>query len=90
MPQPAMRLLDLVGPGPIVGPGSVNCFINDIPASLTGDVVTTHGEPPHVNPPTITGSPTVFVNDRPLNAVSLTTAPCGHVGSTGSPTVFVN
>lgn len=90
MPFPAQRLFDLVGPGFLVGPGSLNVTINNVPASLTGDFVSTHGEPPHVFSLTVTGSPTVFINNRPVNCLLTTVAACGHAATTGSPTVFVN
>lgn len=90
MPQPAQRLLDLVGPGPISGPGALTVFINAIPASLTGDTIIPHGEPPHTTAVTVTGSPNVFVEGRPINCVGITAASCAHVGITGSPNTFVN
>lgn len=87
MPLPACRLLDLVGPGVITGPGAPTVTINGIPASLMGDIVATHGEPPHVAVPIVVGAPTVFVMGIPPTAVGVSAAACGHMASIGSPTV---
>lgn len=86
----AQRQFDAVGPGAIVGPCSLNVKINDRKASIVNDFVTTHGEAPHISPPTQFGSPNVFVNDLNLNCTNLTVAICQHRGTTGSTNVHVN
>ncbi len=48
--------------GLIVGPGAPTVFINGAPASLPGDAIVGHGDPPHSGPVTVPApSTTVFI-----------------------------
>lgn len=46
--------------GLIIGPGSQNIFIEGMKASLAGDVITSHGKPPHSTVFTVPGQSKVF------------------------------
>lgn len=89
MPGAARVGVDLASAGLITGPGSPTVWINNKPASLVGDTVAPHGEPPHTTPVIISGSGTVWINGRPSTVQAISAASCGHAVSTGSTTVFI-
>ena len=79
---------DLVGGGVIVGPGATSVTVNDKVISVINDTVQTHGDPPHVMPPIITGAPTIFAEDKKINLTSISRASCSHTVDTGSSNTF--
>lgn len=87
MPAVARVGVDQVASGVITGPGSATVFVDGLPASVIGDTVSAHGEPPHTTPTVATGSSTVFVDGKPLTLQGISTVSCGHSVSTGSATV---
>lgn len=55
--------VDIAG-APIIGPGATTLFVNGSPASLEGDLVVSHGLPPHLVPLTVAAqNPSVFAGD---------------------------
>jgi hypothetical protein len=52
--------IDVAG-GLIVGPGNLTVFVEGFPVSMPGDLITTHGLPPHDVPVTANPSVDVFV-----------------------------
>lgn len=88
---PALRVGDFCSghqggdPRPVIS-GSVDTFINNIPAARAGDVWNLHGVPPHTGIG-VTGSETVFCNGRPLMRMGDPIS-CGSHGGAGSFDVF--
>lgn len=80
--------VDIVGGGVIVGPGAQTVTVNDKVISVINDTVQTHGEPPHVMPPIVTGAPTIFAEDKKINLTSISRATCSHSVETGSNNTF--
>jgi len=88
MAQVARTQVDRVASGIILGPGSPTVTVNDKSCSIINDIVSTHGDPPHVSPTIVTGAPTVFATDKPVSVTGISTAKCGHTVNTGSSNVF--
>lgn len=63
-------------------------FVNDLQASIDGSQVEEHGIGEHDNPFTDSGSPTVFINNIPVNRTGDPDT-CGHARAEGSPDVFI-
>jgi uncharacterized Zn-binding protein involved in type VI secretion len=74
--------------GVIIGPGQPTVIVNGTPISVVGDLITTHGAPPHVSPSIITGSSTVFAGGKPISLQAVSTCTCAHPVVTGSPNVI--
>ena len=96
MPGIARVGVDNAGGGVIVGPGAptvlaegfiVSCASGATPE--TGDVVTTHGEPPHNVALIQSGSATVIAMGRPVAMAAFSIATCGHPVGPGAVTVQV-
>lgn len=81
--------LDIFGAGVVLGAGSVTTRIDGAPASLVGDLIAPHGEPPHSAGVIANGSSTVLIDGRPVAAQAISIATCGHPASSGSVTTFV-
>jgi uncharacterized Zn-binding protein involved in type VI secretion len=88
MPKAGRVGVDKAG-GVITGPGSPNVFTNNKKASVLKDIVATHGDSPHVQPPIVSGSKSVFINNKPATVQTISKAACGHPVSTGSPNVYI-
>lgn len=87
MAGPVARVgLDRAGPGVILGPGAPTVFVNGMPTSVIGDLVTPHGSPPHKQAVITTASPTVFANGKPVTRLG-SIATCMHP-VTSSSNVF--
>lgn len=93
MNNAARSNLDKTIGGGILLNGSINVFINNIPASFLGSQVSPHGccgEPGceiHCSSVIITGSSTVFVNN--IQSIRMgDSASCGDPIISGSPNVF--
>ena len=86
--QVARISVDIVGGGPIIGPGATSVTVNDKVISVKDDQVTTHGDNPHVLPTITKGAPTIFAEDKQVNLTSISTATCGHTVDTGSGNTF--
>lgn len=89
MPGIAKVTASLAGTGIIIGPGAPTVKAEYSTVSVINDLVTTHGEAPHIQPTIITASTTVFANYKPVTVESLSTASCGHSVVAGAPTVIV-
>ena len=90
MPPAGKVFESLVGPGGVVtGPGAATVLIEGKPASIIGDTVSAHGEPPHSKPFIITGSSTVRIESRNATVVGISQATCGHKVSTGATSVII-
>lgn len=63
-------------------------FINGLQVSIDGSDVEGHGVGEHAGPLTASGSPTVFINNIPVNRTGDPDT-CGHPRAEGSPDVFV-
>ncbi len=69
---------------------SKTVLVNGLPAALMGDILTPHIKgPKHAVSKIVTGSPTVFVEGRPLARVGSITS-CKHRMITGSFNVFTS
>jgi len=77
-------------PGTIVKVTQNTVFVNGLPLSVDGSLVSGHpgGKPHSDNPKTANGSNTVFVDGKPVNRVGDADT-CGHKRLTGSPDVFI-
>ena len=80
--------VDQVSGVPIVGPGATSVTVNDKVISVINDVVTTHGDPPHVNPTIVKGAPSITAEDKNISITSISTVTCGHTVDTGSSNTF--
>lgn len=85
MPGAARALQDSAG-GLIIG-GASSVLVNNMPASIMGDAVTSHGENQHQSASMIVGSPTVFAQGLPVVRQGDPSS-CGHI-ATGSSNVLV-
>jgi uncharacterized Zn-binding protein involved in type VI secretion len=72
--------------GGVLIQGSSNVFVNGKPAVRKGDLVATHGKPPHAGPKMVGSSSSVFVNGKGVCRAG-DAASCGHT-ATGSGNVF--
>lgn len=89
MPGAARAGVDQVAGGLITGPGIPSVQINRSPASVLGDAVAAHGEPPHTVATITSGSKTVTIGGRPATVQTISTASCQHTVSTGSINVII-
>ncbi len=89
MPSAARVTADLVQAGVINGPGATKVLINNLPASVVGDAVAAHGDVPHAKATIVTGSTTVYFENRPATVQTLSAASCGHKVTTGSINVII-
>ena len=90
MPKVA-RFLDMVGTGVIQSTKPTGVFVEGKPIATLGDIVSTHGEAPHISPTIILGtSATVFAGkaSSPVAMVG-SKASCMHSVTKGSFTVNV-
>ena len=81
----------MAGGGLITGPGEPTVFVNGAPIALVGDLIATHGEPPHTSGSSLiaTGSTTVKAGPKSgFVAIAPGTVSCGHTLSPGSTTVI--
>ncbi len=84
MPFPAARVGDMTATGDtIVGPGAATVFIENMPASVMGDMVTGAACAGTVT----VGSPTVLIMGRP--AARVTSTVVGSNPATGVPVTTV-
>ena len=84
---PVCRLKDKNTGGSTAIQSSKNVFCNGLGVHLQGQKWTGHGRGKHSHPISRKGSPTVFVNGKPLMRVSDPIS-CGHKVATGSPNTF--
>ena len=89
MPQLGLVGKSLVGPGTDSGPGAQTVFAEGSPVSLVGDLVSPHGEAPHISATIATGSDSVFAEGKPVVVQGLSKASCSHEVTTGAATVQV-
>jgi uncharacterized Zn-binding protein involved in type VI secretion len=89
MPGAARVLVDTVVAGVITGPGVPSVVINGAPASVVGDTVAAHGEPPHTTPTIATGSTTVIIGGKFATVQDISVASCQHKVSAGSLNVII-
>jgi uncharacterized Zn-binding protein involved in type VI secretion len=73
------------GGGKIVN-GAGTVFANGIAVGLHVSSITSHDDGPHRNASTTSGSPTVFVEGKPVLRVGSSIS-CGHSVTQGSPDV---
>lgn len=78
MPGVSRVRRDEAGGGIIIGPGAPSVVVNGKPASVVGDVITTHGPSPHIQPVITSGSQTVFAEGQPISLESTSTTTCQH------------
>lgn len=83
---PVARLKDKNTGGSTARECSQNVFCNGLGVHLQGQKWGGHGRGNHSRPTSIKGSPTVFVNGKPLMRVGDPLS-CGHKVATGSPNV---
>jgi uncharacterized Zn-binding protein involved in type VI secretion len=88
MPQLGLVGKSLVGPGTDLGPGAQTVFAEGSPVSLVGDLVSPHGEAPHISATIKTGSTLVFAEGKSVVIKDLSQADCAHVVTTGATTVY--
>lgn len=88
--RPLCRMGDInTGFGKVVAT-SKTVYANFLPVALLGDLLTPHIKGPrHAASIIITGSPTVFVEGRPVARFG-STALCGHKMITGSMNIFTS
>lgn len=88
MPQVA-KLFSQVGTGIIINAKPTGVFVEGMPIATLGDMVSTHGEAPHIAPSIILGtSMTVLAGGTPVAMVG-SKASCMHSVTMGSFTVNV-
>jgi uncharacterized Zn-binding protein involved in type VI secretion len=89
--MPALGLVkkSIVGTGIDQGPGAATVLAEGSPVSVVGDLVSSHGEAPHIAATIVTGSATVFAEGKPVVVAQLSVASCSHQVSTGAATVQV-
>ncbi len=88
MPQVA-RFMDMVGTGVIQNTKVTSVIVEGRPIATLGDIVSTHGEAPHIGASIVAGcSATVLAEGQPVAMVG-STATCMHPVTMGSFTVFV-
>lgn len=79
MPGLCRVKLDTFGKtGVITGPGSVTTKADMLPASLVGDLIASHGEPPHAAAKVTKGSACCIIDGRPATIQTLSIASCAH------------
>ena len=89
MSLPVARLADMVVAGVITGPCAKRTFVNALPVSLLGDLVSPHGEPPHTNPVIANGTTRTLIEGLPVTLMGFSMATCMHPVSSGSPNTFI-
>ena len=83
------RFMDMVGTGVIQTTKVTSVIVEGKPISTLGDMVSTRGDAPHINPTIIAGcSGTVFAEGQPVAMVG-SKATCMHSVTMGSFTVNV-
>ena len=88
MPSVAKKL-SLVGTGVITMTKVQTVKVEGLPIATLGDMVSTHGEAPHINPVIVGGcSSTVFAEGQPVAMVG-SKATCMHSVTIGAATVNV-
>ena len=88
MPQVA-RFMDMVGTGVIQNTKVTSVIGEGRPIATLGDIVSTHGDAPHIGASIVAGcSATVLAEGQPVAMVG-STATCMHPVTMGSFTVFV-
>jgi len=88
MPQVAKKM-SLVGPGVITTTKVMTVKVEGLPIATLGDMVSTHGEAPHISPAIVGGcSTTVFAEGQPVAMVG-SMATCAHSVTMGALTVNV-
>ncbi len=90
MPKVA-RFMDMVGTGVIMNTKPTGVFVEGKPIATLGDMISTHGEAPHINPTIILGtSATVFAGKASSSVAMVgSKASCMHSVTMGSFTVNV-
>lgn len=90
MPALGLATRSLVGPGTDLGPGAVSPLVRaeGVPVSVVKDLVSPHGEAPHISPTIANGSTTVFANGKSVVVQGLSKATCAHAVTTGAESVF--
>lgn len=91
MPGAARQFLDTAGGGLILGPSAFTVFCEGSFLSLIGDIILTHGEPPHTTATAriLSGSFTVLCEGKFPSIQAMSTVTCGHTVDTGSATVLI-
>jgi uncharacterized Zn-binding protein involved in type VI secretion len=91
MPGAARQFLDTAGGGLILGPSAFTVFCEGSFLSLLGDIILTHGEPPHTTATAriLSGSFTVLCEGNFPSIQAMSTVTCGHTVDTGSATVLI-
>ena len=91
MPGAARLFLDTAGGGLILGPSAFTVFCEGSFLSLLGDIILTHGEPPHTTATAriLSGSFTVLCEGNFPSIQAMSTVTCGHTVDTGSATVLI-
>ena len=87
MPSVAKKL-SLVGTGIITNTKVQTVKVEGLPIATLGDMVSTHGEAPHINPVVGGCSSTVFAEGQPVAMVG-SKATCMHSVTIGAATVNV-
>ena len=91
MPGAARQFFDTAGGGLILGPSAFTVFCEGSFLSLIGDIILTHGEPPHTTATAriLSGSFTVLCEGKFPSIQAMSTVTCGQTVDTGSATVLI-